>query len=99
MHINYPVRPIDGAVYDAAGYLVGSACAERIARTLNACWHISDDDLLLPAASSASWSVEAERAHKAEADRDRLLAALKEIQANPNDPRAHRAALDALQGR
>lgn len=35
----------------------------------------------------------------AEMDRDRLLTALKAIQANPNDPRAHRGALDALQGR
>lgn len=32
-------------------------------------------------------------------DRDRLLDALKAIQANPNDPRAHRVALDALAGR
>lgn len=32
-------------------------------------------------------------------DRDRLLAALSELQANPNDPRAHRHALDVLAGR
>lgn len=32
-------------------------------------------------------------------DRNRLLAALRELQANPNDPRAHRTALDAMGGR
>lgn len=32
-------------------------------------------------------------------DRDRLLDALAALQANPNDPRAHRTALDALAGR
>lgn len=31
-----------------------------------------------------------------QAQRDELLAALRELQANPNDPRAHRTALDVF---
>lgn len=101
MTIAYPVRQDYTGIIGPHGELIADLAnpigglpashavdrAARIAAALNYCFDMTDDNLTEDSAGIVR------------ADRDRLLTALAALQANPNDPQAHRTALDALAGR
>lgn len=91
MTIAYPIARDGIHLHAGDGELIGRTfdrlTAARIAAALNYTQDLTDAQLTEDSAGIVR------------EDRDRLLAALKAIQANPNDPRAHRAALDVLGGR